>query len=161
MLPSRFQQQIHSPEGMKLLVIDGRFVDAPDYHPSLCEVVLHKELEYLHEDLESLELLSEYPSDCIQVGDTSGNPKDVTFMYNFTNHVKSRNHSLFSHSRRYGVSTRDSRDEILLLTWFDGLVQGVNEVVEKLDAMWAREWVWKNSMWMGSRQWERDENGNY
>ena len=57
MLSERFQQQLLSPAGMKLLVIDGRFIDAPDYHPSLCEVILHKELESMNEELESLELL--------------------------------------------------------------------------------------------------------
>ena len=113
MLTDSFQQKLYSPEGMKLLVIDGRFVDAPDYHPSLCEVVLHKELESLNEELESLELLSVYPSDCIQIGDNAGNPKDVSFVYFPIISMKFRNHSMTSHSSLCGSSR--SSEEILLV----------------------------------------------
>ena len=157
MLADSFQQKLYSPEGMKLLVIDGRFVDAPDYHPSLCEVVLHKELESLNEELESLELLSVYPSDCIQIGDNAGNPKDVSFVYFPIIPMKFRNHSMTSHSSLCGSSR--SSEEILLVTWFDGLIRGVSEVTERFDAMWMRDWVWRNAMWMGNGPWERDTNG--
>lgn len=67
------------------------------------------------------------------------------------------NHSMTSHSSL--CSSSRSNEEILLVTWFDGLIRGVNEVTERFDYMWMRDWIWKNGMWMGKRQWERDVNG--
>ena len=81
----------------------------------------------------------------------------MSFVYFPIISMKFRNHSMTSHSSLCGSSR--SSEEILLVTWFDGLIRGVNEVTERFDAMWMGDCVWRNAMWMGNRPWERDTNG--